>query len=55
LIKHLDARLSGKLNVASAPAGFVMTPLMSEWVRNCGGRKMYSVYSLPGLGFIVLV
>jgi putative protease len=39
LIKRLDAWLSGKLNVASAPTGFVMTTLMSVWVRHCGGMQ----------------
>jgi len=36
LIERLDAGLSRKLTLVSAPAGFGKTTLVSEWVRHCG-------------------
>jgi LuxR family maltose regulon positive regulatory protein len=33
LINQLDADLSGKLTLISAPAGFGKTTLLSEWVQ----------------------
>jgi LuxR family maltose regulon positive regulatory protein len=36
LLESLDAGLSGKLTVVSAPAGFGKTTMVSEWIRYCG-------------------
>ena len=36
LLESLDAGLSGKVTLVSAPAGFGKTTLVSEWIRNCG-------------------
>src|SRR5688572_30008372 len=35
LLEKLDAGLSGKLTLVSAPAGFGKTTLVSEWIRDC--------------------
>ena len=36
ILASLDAGLSGKLTLVSAPAGFGKTTVVSEWVRGCG-------------------
>jgi LuxR family maltose regulon positive regulatory protein len=36
LLDSLDAGLSGKLTLVSAPAGFGKTTVVSEWIRGCG-------------------
>ena len=36
LLESLDAGLSGKLTLVSAPAGFGKTTVVSEWIRNRG-------------------
>ncbi|HSB67443.1 MAG TPA: hypothetical protein VLD65_12775, partial [Anaerolineales bacterium] len=36
LRESLDAGLSGKVTLISAPAGFGKTTLVSEWIRDCG-------------------
>ena len=36
ILASLDAGLSGKLTLVSAPAGFGKTTVVSEWIRNCG-------------------
>jgi LuxR family maltose regulon positive regulatory protein len=36
LLESLDAGLSGKLTLVSAPAGFGKTTVVSEWLRYCG-------------------
>jgi LuxR family transcriptional regulator, maltose regulon positive regulatory protein len=36
LLASLDAGLSGKLTLVSAPPGFGKTTLVSEWIRGCG-------------------
>ncbi|HLO16442.1 MAG TPA: hypothetical protein VK206_16540, partial [Anaerolineales bacterium] len=36
LLEDLDAGLSGKLTLVSAPAGFGKTTMVSEWIRYCG-------------------
>jgi ATP/maltotriose-dependent transcriptional regulator MalT len=36
LFESLNAGLSGKLTLVSAPAGFGKTTLVSEWIRDCG-------------------
>jgi len=36
LLESLDAGLSGKLTLVSAPAGFGKTTVVSEWIRYCG-------------------
>ncbi len=36
LLESLDAGLSGKLTLVSAPAGFGKTTVVSEWIRDCG-------------------
>jgi LuxR family maltose regulon positive regulatory protein len=36
ILESLDAGLSGKLTLVSAPAGFGKTTLVSEWIRGCG-------------------
>src|SRR5512136_466735 len=36
LLESLNAGLSGKLTLVSAPAGFGKTTLVSEWIRGCG-------------------
>jgi len=36
ILESLDAGLSRKLTLVSAPAGFGKTTLVSEWVRDCG-------------------
>ncbi len=36
ILESLDAGMSGKLTLVSAPAGFGKTTLISEWIRYCG-------------------
>ena len=36
LLESLEAGLSGKLTLVSAPAGFGKTTVVSEWIRECG-------------------
>ena len=36
ILASLDAGLSGKLTLVSAPAGFGKTTVVSEWIRDCG-------------------
>ncbi|RPI28846.1 MAG: hypothetical protein EHM70_16310 [Chloroflexota bacterium] len=36
ILESLDAGLSGKLTLVSAPTGFGKTTLVSEWIRDCG-------------------
>jgi LuxR family maltose regulon positive regulatory protein len=36
ILASLDAGLSGKLTLISAPAGFGKTTVLSEWIRGCG-------------------
>src|SRR5512134_2724437 len=36
LRESLDAGLSGKVTLISAPAGFGKTTVVSEWIRECG-------------------
>ena len=36
ILASLDAGLSGKLTLVSAPAGFGKTTVVSEWIRGCG-------------------
>lgn len=36
ILERLDAGLSGKLTLVSAPAGFGKTTAVSEWIRGCG-------------------